>query len=165
MLSRWGGASIWALKKVVPVSEPWKRSCQYLTFTLKVVPVYDVYPNKKGWNSGTHSKQTVLKISVNRNRVSVSVFQFGLTEMSRPSSLRQRHDGSVNSRFSSWPATSAFCPFFRLSIVLFYLRFCPFCLFFRPSNSSPCIFHEFLHLTFSFFLEWSVFSALSVPVD
>ena len=32
------------LKKVVPVFEPGKRSCQYLIFTLKVVPLYDVNP-------------------------------------------------------------------------------------------------------------------------
>ena len=32
-------------KKVVPVFEPGKRSCQYLMITLKVVPLYDVNPN------------------------------------------------------------------------------------------------------------------------
>ena len=32
------------LKKVVPVFERGKRSCQYLMITLKVVPLYDVYP-------------------------------------------------------------------------------------------------------------------------
>ena len=31
-------------KKVVPVFEPGKRSCQYLMITLKVVPLYDVNP-------------------------------------------------------------------------------------------------------------------------
>ena len=31
-------------KKVVPVFESGKRSCQYLIITLKVVPLYDVNP-------------------------------------------------------------------------------------------------------------------------
>ena len=31
-------------KKVMPVFEPGKRSCQYLMITLKVVPLYDVNP-------------------------------------------------------------------------------------------------------------------------
>ena len=31
-------------KKVVPLFEREKRSCQYLTITLKVVPLYDVNP-------------------------------------------------------------------------------------------------------------------------
>ena len=31
-------------KKVVPVFERGKRSCQYLMITLKVVPLYDVNP-------------------------------------------------------------------------------------------------------------------------
>ena len=34
------------LIKVVPVFEPRKMSCQYLIFTLKVVPLYDVNPLK-----------------------------------------------------------------------------------------------------------------------
>ena len=33
--------------EVVPVFEPGKRSCQYLIFTLKVVPLYDVNPRFK----------------------------------------------------------------------------------------------------------------------
>ena len=32
-------------EKVVPVFERGKRSCQYLMITLKVVPLYDVYPS------------------------------------------------------------------------------------------------------------------------
>ena len=34
-------------KKVVPVFESGKRSCQYLIITLKVVPLYDVNPIKQ----------------------------------------------------------------------------------------------------------------------
>ena len=34
-------------KKVVPLFEREKRSCQYLIITLKVVPLYDVNPRKK----------------------------------------------------------------------------------------------------------------------
>ena len=33
-------------KKVVPLFEREKRSCQYLIITLKVVPLYDVNPFK-----------------------------------------------------------------------------------------------------------------------
>ena len=33
-------------KKVVPLFEREKRSCQYLIITLKVVPLYDVNPRK-----------------------------------------------------------------------------------------------------------------------
>ena len=41
------------LKKVVPLFEREKRSCQYLIITLKVVPLYDVNPYF--FNSETHS--------------------------------------------------------------------------------------------------------------
>ena len=36
-------------KKVVPVFERGKRSCQYLMITLKVVPLYDVNPRFYDW--------------------------------------------------------------------------------------------------------------------
>ena len=36
-------------KKVVPVFERGKRSCQYLMITLKVVPLYDVNPYIYEW--------------------------------------------------------------------------------------------------------------------
>ena len=41
-------------KKVVPLFEREKRWCHYLIITLKVVPLYDVYPNLYDWNEFHH---------------------------------------------------------------------------------------------------------------
>ena len=57
-------------QKVVPVFEPGKRSCQYLIFTLKVVPLYDVNPNLNDRNFKFDHKNYLfsgfIKVSLNR---------------------------------------------------------------------------------------------------
>ena len=46
-------AARWGRKKLkMPVFESGKRSCQYLIFTLKVVPLYDVNPEEKNEGFG-----------------------------------------------------------------------------------------------------------------
>ena len=49
-------------KKVVPVFERGKRSCQYLMITLKVVPLYDVNPLKNKWLTGVDPVSYLLDI-------------------------------------------------------------------------------------------------------
>ena len=61
-------------KKVVPLFEREKRSCQYLIITLKVVPLYDVYPyflsvkinrqkSQRRWTAPLHHVQLVQSTS------------------------------------------------------------------------------------------------------
>ena len=49
-------------KKVVPVFESGKRSCQYLIITLKVVPLYDVNPFLPIWTSLSPSQSLFLSL-------------------------------------------------------------------------------------------------------
>ena len=53
-------------KKVVPVFEPEKRSCQYLMITLKVVPLYDV--NHIPYLHSSHTFSLDFEASFLRNR-------------------------------------------------------------------------------------------------
>ena len=78
-------------KKVVPLFECEKRWCHYLIITLKVVPLYDVYPFLKGTGKknlelfGEESRRD--NLSVIRPLLSVQANESGCDIRSRESEL------------------------------------------------------------------------------